>query len=69
MGTGGVAAMGCTVGQGISGMSTLALSAPIALASIFAGASFGLHYLITGSLREAFAAFTAFEVSKGAAPR
>ena len=57
MGFGGVTALGCTVGQGISGMATLSLSAPLALASIFAGASFGLQYLITGSLREAIAAF------------
>ena len=45
MGVGGVLALGCTVGQGISGMSTLSLSAPLALASIVLGASFGLRYL------------------------
>lgn len=50
MGFGGVAALGCTVGQGISGMSTLAVSAPLALASIFAGAVLGIRYLMTGSL-------------------
>lgn len=66
MGFGGVTALGCTVGQGISGMATLSLSAPLALASIFAGASFGLQYLITGSFREALAAF---ELSRDAETR
>lgn len=56
MGFGGVTALGCTVGQGISGMATLSMSAPIALGGIFLGAAFGLHYLVSGSLREAFAA-------------
>jgi len=44
MGTGGVAAMGCTVGQGISGVSTLSLGSFIALAAIIAGAVLGLRY-------------------------
>ncbi len=56
MGFGGVSALGCTVGQGISAMSTLALSAPLALASILLGAAFGLQYLVSGSVREAFSA-------------
>ena len=38
MGIGGVAALGCTVGQGLSGVSTLAIGSFIALASIIAGA-------------------------------
>lgn len=37
MGFGGVTAMGCTVGQGISGVSTLAIGSFIALASIIVG--------------------------------
>ncbi len=44
MGTGGVTAMGCTVGQGISGVSTLSLGSFIALAAIIAGAVAGLRY-------------------------
>lgn len=56
MGFGGVTALGCTVGQGISGMATLSMSAPLALGSIVLGAAFGLHYLVSGSVREAFAA-------------
>lgn len=37
MGFGGVTAMGCTIGQGISGVSTLALGAFITTAAIIAG--------------------------------
>ncbi|SHG87780.1 YeeE/YedE family protein [Marivita hallyeonensis] len=48
MGAGAVVAMGCTVGQGISAFSTLAYSAPVTFASIFAGAAFGLRQLIVG---------------------
>jgi hypothetical protein len=36
--------MGCTVGQGLSGVSTLALGSFIALAGILAGAVLGLKY-------------------------
>ena len=50
MGFGGVSALGCTVGQGITGLSTLSLSAPIALAAIFLGAWLGLRYLAEGRL-------------------
>ena len=61
MGAGGVTALGCTIGQGISGVSTLALAPPIALASIFAGAVYGLHWLMTGDAREAWAMMTGRE--------
>jgi hypothetical protein len=44
MGFGGVTAMGCTVGQGLSGMSTLALGSLISFASIVAGAVIGVKY-------------------------
>ena len=44
MGVGGVAALGCTVGQGLSGVSTLALGSFIALASIIGGAVLGVRY-------------------------
>jgi len=59
MGAGGITALGCTVGQGISGISTLSMSPPIALAAIFIGASFGLRWLMTGSLRDAWQMFIA----------
>ena len=44
MGVGGVTALGCTIGQGISGVSTLAVGSFIALASIIAGAVAALRY-------------------------
>jgi uncharacterized protein len=46
MGVGGVAALGCTVGQGVSGVSTLAIGSFIALASIIGGAVLALRYQI-----------------------
>ncbi len=48
MGTGGVVALGCSIGQGLTGFSVLAYSAPVVLISIFIGASLGLRYLIHG---------------------
>jgi len=44
MGVGGVTAMGCTIGQGLSGVSTLALGSFIALAFIVVGAVLGLKW-------------------------
>lgn len=58
MGAGGVTALGCTVGQGISGVSTLAMSPMIALTSIIAGAVFGLYWLLTGNMHEAWSMMT-----------
>lgn len=49
MGTGGILALGCTIGQGITGMSTLALGSLIALVSIIAGGVYGMKYLEEGS--------------------
>ena len=46
MGVGGVTAMGCTVGQGLSGVSTLALGSFIALAGIVSGAVLALRYQV-----------------------
>ena len=46
MGVGGVAALGCTIGQGLSGVSTLAIGSFIALASIIGGAVLSLRYQI-----------------------
>ena len=43
MGVGGVTAMGCTIGQGLSGMSTLSLNAAITLAAIVLGAVVSLR--------------------------
>jgi hypothetical protein len=44
MGAGGVTALGCTVGQGISGLSTLAIGSFIALAGLIGGAVLALRY-------------------------
>lgn len=46
MGVGGVCAMGCTVGQGLSGISTLSATSFVALAAILAGCAGGLKYQI-----------------------
>ncbi len=44
MGIGGVTALGCTVGQGLTGISTLAIGSLIALGGIIGGAVMGLKY-------------------------
>ncbi len=46
MGVGGVTAMGCTVGQGLTGISTLSLTSVVALAFIIAGAVAGIKYQV-----------------------
>lgn len=46
MGIGGAVAMGCSVGQGVTGMAVLAWSAPVTLAAIVAGGLLGLRSLI-----------------------
>jgi uncharacterized membrane protein YedE/YeeE len=46
MGFGGVTALGCTIGQGITGVSTLALGSFLALASIIIGAAGTMKYLL-----------------------
>lgn len=45
MGFGGVTALGCTIGQGLSGVSTLALGSFLALPGFVLGAYLGLRYL------------------------
>jgi uncharacterized protein len=52
MGVGGVTALGCTVGQGLSGLSTLSLGSIIALAAILVGAVAALNYQIWRVERE-----------------
>jgi uncharacterized protein len=44
MGFGGVCAMGCTIGQGITGLSTLALGSFITFAAIIAGSAAMMKY-------------------------
>ncbi|MAH85648.1 MAG: hypothetical protein CBB68_15595 [Rhodospirillaceae bacterium TMED8] len=59
MGIGGVMALGCTVGQGITGMSTLAAGSLLALLAILLGGYFGMKYMeegtYSGALRAIFA--------------
>ncbi len=44
MGVGGVTALGCTIGQGLSGLSTLSLTSFVAAAAIIAGAVVALRW-------------------------
>jgi uncharacterized protein len=47
MGAGGVMALGCSIGQGLTGLSTLALASFVAVAGILGGSALGLR----GALR------------------
>jgi uncharacterized membrane protein YedE/YeeE len=53
MGFGGVTAMGCTVGQGLTGVSTLAIGSFIALAAILIGATATLKLITWRAERDA----------------
>lgn len=53
MGSGGVMALGCSIGQGLTGISTLAISSVIALAGILLGAAAGLRGIFRVSPLEA----------------
>jgi uncharacterized membrane protein YedE/YeeE len=46
MGVGGVTALGCTIGQGLSGISTLSATSFVAVAAILLGCVAGLKYQI-----------------------
>lgn len=48
MGFGAALAMGCTVGQGLSGIATLSLASPLVIIGILGGAALGLRQLIEG---------------------
>ena len=52
MGVGGVTAGGCTVGQGLSGLSTLSLTSLIAVAGIMVGGVLGLRLQMWLLMRE-----------------
>jgi uncharacterized membrane protein YedE/YeeE len=52
MGFGGVTALGCTVGQGMTGVSTLAIGSFIALAGLVGGCVLTLRYLLWKAERE-----------------
>ncbi|MBE0613369.1 MAG: YeeE/YedE family protein [Burkholderiales bacterium] len=53
MGFGGVTAMGCTVGQGITGFSTLAIGSMFTLAAIIAGSALTMKWQYARMMREA----------------
>ncbi len=53
MGFGGVTALGCTIGQGLSGLSTLALGSFLTLAAIIAGSVATMKYQYWKMMREA----------------
>ncbi len=46
MGVGGVTALGCSVGQGVTGLSTLSIGSVLATVSIIVGARGGLYMLV-----------------------
>ena len=50
MGIGGVMAMGCTIGQGMTGIATLSVTSFIATAAIVSGAVLGIRFLVEGRL-------------------
>ena len=52
MGIGGVLAMGCTIGQGITGMSTLALGSFVTIIAIIAGSAATMKYQFYLMMRE-----------------
>ena len=52
MGVGGILAGGCTIGQGITAGSMLALSWPLAVGGMILGARIGIAVLVDGSPRD-----------------
>ncbi len=75
MGFGGVLALGCTIGQGITGMSTLALGSLMALISIVFGSALAMkveYYLLdesgfSSALRKALADMRLLPAATGSA--
>ena len=53
MGVGGVTAMGCTIGQGLTGLSTLGLNSMLATAGIMLGAVLAFKYQVWRLERQA----------------
>lgn len=53
MGVGGVTAVGCSIGQGVSGLSTLSLTSFVAVAAMIAGALAAVKYQVWRLEREA----------------
>ncbi len=53
MGFGGITALGCTIGQGVTGVSTLSVGSLIAIVSIVAGGRLGLWWIVERGQRVA----------------
>ncbi|MDH5331026.1 MAG: YeeE/YedE family protein, partial [Aquincola sp.] len=53
MGFGGVTAMGCTIGQGLTGISTLSIGSLLALAGILGGAVATMKFILWRETRDA----------------
>ena len=53
MGSGGAMALGCSIGQGLTGISTLALSSLVAVAGILLGTAAGLRGMLRAPPLEA----------------
>jgi hypothetical protein len=60
MGFGGILALGCTIGQGMTGVATLAVGSFVALLAIVAGALLALRRLERGSWRAVIGLGTGF---------
>lgn len=65
MGIGGVLALGCTIGQGITGLSTLSLGALLTVAGIVCGGALTTRYLVEGSWTEAWRSLVAGADARG----
>ena len=52
MGFGGVTALGCTIGQGLTGLSTMSIGSALALAGIVAGSVATLRYILWQAERD-----------------
>ncbi|MDH3658620.1 MAG: YeeE/YedE family protein [Alphaproteobacteria bacterium] len=68
MGVGGVLGVGCTIGQGMTGLSTLAIGSVLTTLSIMAGGVFGVRYLERGSLKAALRALLPLSRPEKAGP-
>jgi len=53
MGFGGIAAGGCTIGQGLTAGSLMALSWPLAVGGLFIGARLGIFFVLEGRFADA----------------
>src|SRR5690242_6228278 len=69
MGFGGVTALGCTIGQGLTSISTLSIGSMIALASIIAGCVVAVKYQMCRITRTEAAVTVATQATGGARDR